>query len=100
MPQRDQVEKMRNLISNVNHFFYSHSHLASFLFRPSRCLRALSQIKNHTLWENLNKRRTQVAIFNRIRFRTFVQQAVKFGVSFLASLRKPKNSNVFVAMHV
>ena len=21
MPQRDQVEKMRNLISNVNHFF-------------------------------------------------------------------------------
>ena len=39
-------------------------------------------------------------IFNRIRFGTFVQEAVKFGVSFLASLRKPKNSNVFVAMHV
>ena len=50
----------------------------------------------------MNKRRTQVANFliNRIRFGTFVQQAVKFGVSFLASLRKPKNSNVFVAMHV
>ena len=32
---------------------------------------------------------------------SYVQQAVKFGVSFLASkLRKPKNSNVFVAMHV
>ena len=44
-------------------FFYSHIHLASLPFRPSRCLRALSLIKNHTLWENLNKRRTQVANF-------------------------------------
>ena len=34
-------------------------------------------------------------IFNRIRFGTFVQQAIKFGVSFLPSPRKPKNSNVF-----
>ena len=42
MPQRDQVEKMRNSLSNVNHFFYSHIHLASFPFRPSRFLRALS----------------------------------------------------------
>ena len=39
-------------------------------------------------------------IFNRIRFGTFVKQEVKFGVSFLASPRKPKNSDVFVAMHV
>ena len=32
MPQRDQVEKMRNLISNVNHFFTVTSILQVFRF--------------------------------------------------------------------
>ena len=42
MPQRDQVEKNEKFDIKREPFFYSHIHLASFLFRPSRCLKALS----------------------------------------------------------
>ena len=39
-------------------------------------------------------------ISNCIRFGRYVQQAVKIGVSFFASTKKTKISNVFVAMYV
>ena len=94
MPQRDQVEKMRNLKSKVNQILTVTSILQVFCFArlvvSDRC-----RLKTYAI-ENLE----QPTNTTRIRFWTFVQKSVEFDVSLLASPRKPKKSNVFVAMHV
>ena len=86
MIQRDQVDKREIW----NHLMAT-SILQVFCF-PRLVVSDRCRIANkHTLWESLNNGRTQLANSYRIRFWTFVQQAVEFGVSFLASPKKPKS---------
>ena len=85
MPQRDQVEKRRNLIPNVNQFLTVIFILQAFCFARLVLSERCRRLRNIRYGKASTTDEHDWPIFNRIRFWTFVQQEVKFGVSFLAS---------------